>query len=118
MKRYFTFIEMMIVLLIIGIIAGAISHNMSGGVKEAKRFEALQASRSLEAAIYYQLGNGQERQLVIDAIKGREWETLLQKLVLLNEEQRRSYASFLSSGDLECRYEDASGQVVVSSKKS
>ncbi|MFZ4772774.1 MAG: type II secretion system protein [Chlamydiia bacterium] len=65
-KKAMTLIEVMIVMLILGLIAGLFMYNMKGSLEEGKAFKTEQASHQIQEILSMQIALGAEKEQVAE----------------------------------------------------
>lgn len=79
-KRSVTLIEIMIVILLIGLIGGALAYNMSGSLNQGKKFKTKQGAEKIHDILMFEYMNGNDS---IDKIV-QNWTTVLKDSSLVD----------------------------------
>lgn len=81
-KRPITLIEIMIVILLIGLVGGALAYNMRGGLQEGRKFKTEQAKNRVRDILEFEFANGN---MTGDEM-AQQWEQIVIKSPLGNKE--------------------------------
>lgn len=107
-KRFLTLIELMIVILLIGLIGGAIAYNMSGSLSSGKKFTTEQYVKQIQNALeFYMSENG-----VTGAAVAADWQNILTQVPFVKDATKIQKDAW--GEDFTVTYDATNGFVVTS----
>lgn len=101
-RASFSFVEMMVVMLIIGIISGTVAYNMRGGIDQAKKLQVSFALQTLQTALTFEAEQGGSEIKKLAA--QNKWQEAIDSLSMIDAKKKTEYKNFLEQGLISIEY--------------
>lgn len=111
-KRHaLTLIEIMLVIVLIGIVGGALAFNLRGALDRGKSFKTQQVQKKIEAILSIEAVEEDYGSIL------EHWESIVKKSPLVKLKQKKGEIVDAWGNPFQVEYDDLQGQFLVSSAK-